>query len=162
MGRVRVGATCLLRLGGWAVGCSASAATEAADPEQVDLLVRNGVIYDGRGGVPYKGDIAVADGRVVATGNLASQVAQQTVDAHGLAVAPGFINMLSWAGDSLIYDGRGLSDLKQGVTLEVFGEGDSFGPLAPTIRAEMLKTQTDSHYELTWATTGECRDTYVA
>ncbi|TLY75183.1 MAG: D-aminoacylase [Gammaproteobacteria bacterium] len=162
MGRVRFGATCLLGLWAWAVGCSASAATEAADPEQVDLLVRNGVIYDGRGGVPYKGDIAVADGRVVATGNLASMVAQQTVDAHGLAVAPGFINMLSWAGDSLIYDGRGLSDLKQGVTLEVFGEGDSFGPLTQASRAEMLKTQTDIHYEITWDTLGEFLDQLVA
>ena len=162
MGRVRVGATCLLGLWAWALGCGARAATETADPEQVDLLIRNGMIYDGRGGVPYKGDIAVADGRVVATGNLASLVAQQTVDAHGLAAAPGFINMLSWAGDSLIYDGRGLSDLKQGVTLEVFGEGDSFGPLTQASRAEMLKTQTDIHYEITWDTLGEFLDQLVA
>ena len=83
--------------------------------EHVDLLIRNGVIYDGSGGEPMRGDVAVADGVVVARGSLADYTADRTLDAKGLAVAPGFINVLSWATDSLIHDGRAMSDVKQGV-----------------------------------------------
>jgi N-acyl-D-amino-acid deacylase len=144
------------------IGSGAMAANESRNPREADLLIRDGMIYDGRGGAPYKGDIAVADGRIVATGQLDGYSSPQTLDAHGLAVAPGFINMLSWALDSLIYDGRGSSDLEQGVTLEVCGEGDSFGPLSATSKAEMLKTQTDIHYDITWNTLGEFLDQLVA
>jgi N-acyl-D-amino-acid deacylase len=151
-----LGALTLLALSG------ASAADEATTPHKADLLIHDGMIYDGGGEAPYGGDVAVKDGRVVATGKLDGYSADQTVDAHGLAVAPGFINMLSWAMDSLLYDGRGLSDIKQGVTLEVFGEGDSCGPLTDTIRAQMLKTQTDIKYDITWNTLGEFLDTLAA
>jgi N-acyl-D-amino-acid deacylase len=130
-------------------------ATSSLAAERVDLLVRNGVIYDGGGGAPIRGDVAVRDGRVIGVGQLQGYTAAQEVDAHGLAVAPGFINTLSWATDSLIHDGRGMSDIKQGVTLEVFGEGDSFGPVNDVIRAEMLKTQSDIRYDITWKTLGE-------
>ncbi|MBL8266894.1 N-acyl-D-amino-acid deacylase family protein [Steroidobacter sp.] len=130
-------------------------AGSAAAAEQVDLLVQNGVIYDGSGGNPIKGDVAVRGGRVVAVGKLTDYQAKQKVDAKGLAVAPGFINTLSWANESLIYDGRGMSDIKQGVTLEIFGEGTSMGPVNGTIREEMLKTQGDIRYDITWTTLGE-------
>jgi N-acyl-D-amino-acid deacylase len=133
----------------------------AAAAEQVDLLIRNGVIYDGSGGNPVKGDLAVRGDRVVAVGKLADYQSRQTLDAKGLAVAPGFINTLSWATESLIYDGRGMSDIKQGVTLEIFGEGSSMGPVNATIREEMLKTQGDIHYDITWTTLGEYLDYLV-
>lgn len=123
--------------------------------ETVDLVIRDGVIYDGSGGAPVRGDIAVRDGRVVASGALAEYSGKQEVNAGGRAVAPGFINMLSWATDSLIYDGRAMSDIKQGVTLEIFGEGNSYGPVNAQIREEMLKTQGDIRYDITWTTLGE-------
>jgi N-acyl-D-amino-acid deacylase len=126
-----------------------------ASAEQVDLLIRNGVIYDGSGGPPVRGGVAVRDGRVVATGDVSDYTASNAVDAKGLAIAPGFINMLSWATDSLIHDGRAMSDIKQGVTLEVFGEGSSYGPVNERIREEMLKTQGDIRYDITWTTLGE-------
>lgn len=123
--------------------------------EQVDLLIHNGVIYDGSGRDPIKGDVAVRGGRVVAVGKLADHQAKQKLDAKGLAVAPGFINTLSWATESLIHDGRAMSDIKQGVTLEIFGEGTSMGPVNDPIRQEMIKTQTDVRYDITWTTLGE-------
>jgi N-acyl-D-amino-acid deacylase len=123
--------------------------------ESVDLLIRNGVIYDGSGSAPVRGAVAIRDGRVVAVGNAAGYTAKQEVDARGLAVAPGFINTLSWATDSLIHDGRAMSDIKQGVTLEIFGEGNSYGPINDAIRAEMLKAQTDVRYDITWRSLGE-------
>lgn len=123
--------------------------------EQVDLLIQNGVIYDGSGRDPIKGDVAVRDARVVAVGKLADYQAKQKVDAKGLAVAPGFINTLSWATESLIHDGRAMSDIKQGVTLEIFGEGTSMGPVNDLIRKEMIKTQTDIRFDVTWNTLGE-------
>lgn len=144
---------CFLFLATLAVGVHAA--------ESVDLLVRNGVIYDGRGGAPIRGDVAVRDGRVVATGTLRDYTATREVDANGLAVAPGFINSLSWAVESLIHDGRGMSDIKQGVTLEIFGEGNSMGPVNDRIRAEMLKTQGDIRFDVTWNTLGEYLDFLV-
>jgi N-acyl-D-amino-acid deacylase len=123
--------------------------------EQVDLLIHNGVIYDGTGRDPIKGDVAVRGDRVVAVGKLQDYQAKQKVDAKGLAIAPGFINTLSWATESLIHDGRAMSDIKQGVTLEIFGEGASMGPVNDLIRKEMIKTQTDIRYDITWTTLGE-------
>jgi N-acyl-D-amino-acid deacylase len=137
------------------------AAASAQAAERVDLLIRNGVIYDGRGGEPVRGDVAVRDGRVVAYGRLQDYNAGATVDAGGMAVAPGFINTLSWATDSLIHDGRGMSELKQGVTLEIFGEGNSYGPVNARIREEMLKTQSDIRYDISWTTLGDYLDFLV-
>jgi N-acyl-D-amino-acid deacylase len=145
------------------VSCGAREQAKAPAPAaHVQLLIRNGVIYDGRGGEPVRGDIAVSDGRVVAVGSeLQDYAADQVVDAHGLAVAPGFINTLSWATDTLIADGRAMSDIKQGVTLELFGEGNSYGPLSPVTREEMLKGQGDIRFDITWTTLGEYLDSLV-
>jgi N-acyl-D-amino-acid deacylase len=126
--------------------------------ERVDLIIRNGVIYDGSGRDPVRGDVAVKAGRVVATGTLQDYSADKEVNANGLAVAPGFINTLSWSVESLIYDGRGMSEIKQGVTLEIFGEGNSMGPVNDRVREEMIKTQGDIHYDVTWKTLGEYLD----
>ena len=123
--------------------------------ESVDLLIRNGVIYDGHGNAPVRGDLAVRNGRVVAVGKLADYKADKQVDAAGLAVAPGFINVLSWAPESLLHDGRAMSDIKQGVTLEIFGEGSSYGPVNAAIRKEMIKTQGDIRFDVTWETLDE-------
>jgi N-acyl-D-aspartate/D-glutamate deacylase len=141
-----------LALSGALVGPLAGPAGAA---ERVDLIVRNGTIYDGSGGAPVRGDVAVRGDKVVAIGQIQGYTAKREVDAAGLAVAPGFINTLSWATDSLIYDGRGMSDIKQGVTLEVFGEGNSYGPVNDLIRAEMVKTQGDIRYDVTWTTLGQ-------
>ena len=92
-----------------------------------DLIVRGGLILDGSGGPGFIGDIAVSGDRIASVGDLGDATARDVIDARGQVVSPGFINMLSWATESLIDDGRSVSDLMQGVTLEVFGEGWS-GP----------------------------------
>lgn len=133
-----------------AVVLAACGGTADQDPLQADLIVRNGSLFDGRGGEPVTASIAVRGGRVVASGALDGWNATQEVDAKGLAVAPGFINVLSWANESLLVDGRALSDLRQGVTLEIFGEGWSMGPLNPEMKAEMLALQGDIRFDITW------------
>jgi N-acyl-D-aspartate/D-glutamate deacylase len=123
--------------------------------ESYDVLIRNGTVYDGSGAAGTAADLGIRGGKVVAVGDLTSAQAQLNIDATGLAVAPGFINMLSWATESLIEDGRALSDVKQGVTLEVMGEGWSMGPLTPTMKEEMKKEQGDIRFEVAWTTLGE-------
>jgi N-acyl-D-amino-acid deacylase len=139
----------------------AALAGGAQAAERVDLIIRNGVIYDGSGGAPVRGDVAVKAGRVLATGKLQDYSADKEVNANGLAVTPGFINTLSWSVESLIYDGRGMSEIKQGVTLEIFGEGNSMGPVNDRVREEMIKTQGDIRYDVTWKTLGEYLDFLV-
>lgn len=97
--------------------------------ESYDVILRGGTVYDGAGGQPKVADVAIQADRIVAVGDLTGHTAKLDVDVRGQAVAPGFINMLSWAAESLLQDGRGLSDIKQGVTLEVFGEGWTLGPV---------------------------------
>ena len=118
------------------------------------------MIYDGSGADPIRGDVAIDAHRISAIGKVAGK-GRSEVDAHGLAVAPGFINMLSWAIDSLIADGRGMSDIKQGVTLEVFGEGESMGPLNDRMKAEIKRYQGDIKYDVDWTTLREFLDSLV-
>jgi N-acyl-D-amino-acid deacylase len=127
-----------------------------------DLIIRNGTVYDGSGTAPRQADVGVRGERIVQVGDLAKAHAAREVDAKGLAVAPGFINMLSWAPDSLFVDGRSMSDIKQGVTLEVFGEGESLGPLTPAMRETALKQQSDLKYPITWSGFGEGMETLAA
>lgn len=129
-----------------------SAPVAAAD---YDLIIRNGVIYDGSGARPYRGDLAIDGDRIAAVGDLGVATGSAELDAAGMAVAPGFINMLSWATVSLLEDGRALSDIHQGVTLEVMGEGSSMGPLNATMKKEMLERQGDIHYDISWTTLGQ-------
>ena len=134
--------------------CSKQGAPDQVASEHFDLLVANGEVYDGLGGDPYRADIAIRGDRVVGIGtNLGT--ADRTIDATGLAVSPGFINMLSWATESLIADGRSQSDIRQGVTLEVMGEGWSMGPLSDEMKAEAPGQQGDIKYDVTWTTLGE-------
>ena len=123
--------------------------------DSYDLLIRNGTIYDGSGKIPTTGDLAVKGDKIAAVGRLADAKGKTELDAKGLAVAPGFINVLSWANESLIHDGRSQSDLRQGVTLEVMGEGESMGPLNDRMKKEMVEAQSDIKYEVTWTSLGE-------
>jgi N-acyl-D-amino-acid deacylase len=133
------------------LGCSK---TDSASGPDYDLLIVSGDIYDGSGGDPYVADVAISGDRIVAIGeDLGS--ARQTIDAAGLAVAPGFINMLSWATESLIEDGRSQSDIRQGVTLEVMGEGWSMGPFSEAMKEEERARQGDIRYDITWTSLGE-------
>lgn len=122
---------------------------------EYDLVIHNAVIYDGSGGAPVKGSIAIDGDTIAAVGDLPGAHGVYEVDAKGMAVSPGFINMLSWGTVSLIADGRGMSDIKQGVTLEVMGEGGSMGPLNAKMKAEEQQYQGDIKYEVNWNTLGE-------
>ena len=114
-----------------------AACASSAQPEY-DLLIRNGQVFDGTGSAGVSAAIAVRGDRIVAIGPLQDARARLEVDAKGLAVAPGFINMLSWADEPLLVDGRSQSDIRQGVTLEVFGEGWSMGPLNARMKEEQV------------------------
>jgi N-acyl-D-amino-acid deacylase len=118
-----------------------------------DVVIRGGTIYDGSGSAPFAGDVALKGDRIAAIGTRVAGKGKAEVDARGLAVAPGFINMLSWAAESLIHDPRAMSDVKQGVTLEVFGEGSSMGPWNPATVAEIQAGQTEIRYPV-WSTLG--------
>jgi N-acyl-D-amino-acid deacylase len=120
-----------------------------------DILIRNGQIYDGSGGKPYLGSVAVTGAVIAAVGPLDGATAKKVIDAGGLAITPGFINMLSWATDSLIVDGRSQSGIRQGVTLEVFGEGESMGPLNDSMKKEARQQQGDIKYPIEWTTLAE-------
>ncbi|MFP4089200.1 MAG: N-acyl-D-amino-acid deacylase family protein [Cyclobacteriaceae bacterium] len=112
-------------------------ACKASQEKQTyDLVITNGIIYDGSGGAPYKGSVAINGKKIAVVGELADFEADTVIDAKGLAISPGFINMLSWAAHPLLEDGRSMSNLKQGVTLEVFGEGSSLGPVTAERKAE--------------------------
>ena len=131
-------------------------ATSAAPPPAAySVLIRGGTIYDGSGGTPYVGDVAIKGDRIVYVGPHAPGRATRTIDAGGKAVSPGFINMLSQAQESLIADGRGLSDTVQGVTLEVTGEGESMGPWDSEMKRLRLKRQGDIKYPIRWTTLGQ-------
>jgi len=121
---------------------------------EYDLVLRNGAIYDGSGGAPIIGDLAVKGDRIAAIGRVEERGGKE-LDVHGLAVAPGFINMLSWATESLIEDGRSQSDIRQGVTLEIFGEGESMGPLNAAMKKDMVDSQADIKYAVKWTTLGD-------
>ena len=140
--------------------CATTGPQTAIGPsaEPYDLLIDNGTIYDGSGGAPFVGDIGLRGDRIVYVGPRAPAPANRTVDASGLAVSPGFINMLSWAPETLIEDGRGLSDTVQGVTLEVFGEGESMGPWNEEMKAVERQRQADIKYDISWTTLGEYLD----
>jgi N-acyl-D-amino-acid deacylase len=131
------------------------ATSAAPPPARYTILIRGGTVYDGSGGAPYVGDVAINGDKIIYVGPHAPGRAARVIDASGKAVAPGFINMLSWAVDSLIADGRGMSDTYQGVTLEVFGEGDSMGPLTPEMKRLAHKRQGDIKYPIRWTTLGQ-------
>jgi N-acyl-D-amino-acid deacylase len=120
-----------------------------------DVVIRNGTVYDGTGAEPRQADIAIRGDRIAGVGDFKSAKANTVIDAKGLAVAPGFINMLSWSTESLIQDGRSQSEIRQGVTTEIMGEGESMGPVNDQVREHMLRTQGDVKYDIKWNTLAE-------
>jgi N-acyl-D-amino-acid deacylase len=126
-----------------------------ADEPDYDLVVRGGTIYDGSGRPGFVGDVAVRGDRIAYVGPRAPGDGLREIDASGRAVAPGFSNMLSWSNESLLIDGRGQGELRQGVTLEVMGEGWSMGPLTPGMKEELIAQQGDLKYPVEWTTLGE-------
>jgi N-acyl-D-amino-acid deacylase len=127
----------------------------AAADAPFDVIIKGGTVYDGTGGEGHVADVAIRGDRIVGVGDFASAVPKKTIDARGLAVAPGFINMLSWSTESLIQDGRSQSEIRQGVTTEIMGEGESMGPLNDRTKARILREQTDIKFEIKWNTLAE-------
>jgi N-acyl-D-amino-acid deacylase len=122
---------------------------------EFDVIIRGGTIYDGTGAPPRRADVGIRGDVIASIGDLSKDSAKLVVDARGLAVAPGFINMLSWSNESLLADGRGQSEIRQGVTTQILGEGWSMGPVNAAIKARMKREQTDIKYEIEWNTLSE-------
>jgi len=123
--------------------------------DDFDVIVRGGTLYDGTGAKPLQADVAIRGDRIAGIGDFKSAKAKTVIDAKGLAVAPGFINMLSWSTESLIQDGRSQSEILQGVTTEIMGEGESMGPVNDRVREHQIREQTDIKYDITWNTLAE-------
>ena len=139
---------------GFVAGLAAAAFTPqvawARKSGNYDVIVRGGMVFDGLGNAPRAADLGIAGDRIAAIGKLGRARGALEIDARGQAVAPGFVNMLSWSNESLIEDGRSQGDIRQGVTLEVMGEGTSMGPLNAEMKARAVKEQGDIHYPVTW------------
>ena len=133
----------LLPITAW-MACSA--------PVEYNVVIRNGTIYDGSGAPPVRGDVAIRDDVIAAMGSLPEAVGEVEIDAQGLAVTPGFINMMSHSQESLIADGLSQSDIRQGITLEVMGEGRSMGPVNDRTKQDWQQRGGDIRYEFEWRT----------
>ena len=149
---MRIAAAALLLL---VAGCGGDMEEVAGQQAAYDVIIRGGTVYDGSGAPGVSADVAISGDRIAAVGDLAGAAAQTVIDAGDLAVAPGFINMLSWAVEDLIEDGRSLGDIHQGVTLEVFGEGVSYGPWTEEMKALAKERQSDIDYDIEWTTLSE-------
>jgi N-acyl-D-amino-acid deacylase len=119
------------------------------------VVIRGGTVYDGTGAPGRRADVGLRGDRIEAVGDLSQAGATAIVDATGLAVAPGFINMLSWSTDSLLVDGRSQGELREGVTTQIFGEGSSMGPLTPEMKKRASEQMGDLKYDITWTTLSE-------
>jgi N-acyl-D-amino-acid deacylase len=123
--------------------------------DKFDVVIKGGTVYDGTGDKPRVIDVAIRGDRIAALGNFSADQAKTVIDAKGLAVAPGFINMLSWSTESLIEDGRSQSEIREGVTTEIMGEGNSMGPLNDRMKDRMRQEQGDIKYDIKWNTLAE-------
>ena len=142
--------------------CAMEAQAQGGHRDDYDVVIRNGTVYDGSGRAGVRADVGIRGDRIAAVGDLKKAHGRTEIDAKGLAVAPGFINMLSWATVPLIQDGRSQSDIRQGVTLEVFGEGNSMGPWNEGMKKTDLEQQGDIKYEINWTSLAEYLDYLVA
>ena len=133
----------------------AAACGRSPGTPEYDVLLRGGTVYDGSGEPARVADVAIAGEAIAAIGDLDGASAKLELDVAGLAVAPGFVNWMSWANESLIEDGRSQSDIRQGVTLELLGEGSSMGPLSDEMKRQMRDRQGDIEYEIEWTTLDE-------
>jgi N-acyl-D-amino-acid deacylase len=144
----------ILRFGIVAITVSAAAFAQN-ESSMFDIVIKNGTVYDGSGAEGQHVDLVIRGDRIAGIGDFKTAQAKTTIDASGLAVAPGFINMLSWSTESLIQDGSSQSEIRQGVTTEIMGEGESMGPVNDRVREVMLKQQADIKYEIKWNTLAE-------
>jgi N-acyl-D-amino-acid deacylase len=126
-----------------------------SSPTDFDVIIKDGTVYDGTGAEPRQADVAIRGDRIAGIGDFKATKAKTIIDAKGLAVAPGFINMLSWSTVSLIQDGRSQSEIRQGVTTEIMGEGESMGPVNDPVREHMVRQQIDVKYDIKWNTLAE-------
>ena len=124
-------------------------------PPMFDVIIRGGTVYDGTGAAGRRADVGIRGDRIAAVGDLARRQPPRSSTPTGLAVAPGFINMLSWSTESLLVDGRSQSDIRQGVTLEIFGEGSSMGPLNEAMKKRAYEEKGDIKFDITWTTLAE-------
>src|SRR5437879_10769631 len=138
----------LVALVTWTIAVTARA-------QDFDIIIKGGAVYDGTGGEAQRVDLAIKGDRIAGLGDFKDASAKTIVNASGLAVAPGFINMLSWSTESLIQDGRSQSEIRQGVTTEIMGEGESMGPVNDRVREHMLREQSDIKYDIKWNTLAE-------
>lgn len=122
------------------------------DKSSFDVLIKGGLVYDGSGAPGVRTDVAIHVDKIVAIGDFQDATAKQLIDANRMAVAPGFINMLSWVVSSLLKDGWAQSDIRQGVNLEIFGEGKSIGPMTESMRRNQIRDQGDIKYDIPWTT----------
>ncbi len=134
------------------IGCVSVVLIASLRAADLDVILRGGDVYDGSGRPPVVADVGISGDRIAVIGDLSGRTADRVIDVDGLAVAPGFINMLSWAVDSLIEDGRSVGELRQGVTLEVFGEGMSWGPWNDRLKQWCKDGQSDIYYDIQWST----------
>jgi N-acyl-D-amino-acid deacylase len=138
-----------------AIAAVAVSAVTTAQQPRFDVVIAGGTVYDGTGAAGVRADIGITGDRITTIAPSLDRAAATVIDASGLAVAPGFINMLSWATESLIQDGRSQSDIRQGVTTEIFGEGSSMGPLTEEMRARWKREQGAIKFDITWTTLAE-------
>jgi N-acyl-D-amino-acid deacylase len=134
-------------------GCSSPGAPPQSPA--FDVVIRGGTVYDGTGSPGRRVDVGIKGDHVAAVGDLGTATAARTVDASNLAVAPGFINMLSWSTESLLVDGRSQGEIREGITLEIFGEGNSMGPVTDVMKKRMVEQMGDLKYEITWTSLSE-------
>ena len=132
-----------------------SRSTAFPQPTPLDVVIRGGIVYDGTGAPGRRADVGIQGDRIAAVGDLSGIPATATIDATGLAVAPGFINMLSWSTESLLIDGRSQGELREGVTTQIFGEGSSMGPLTPEMKRRSIEQMGDLKYSITWTSLSE-------
>jgi N-acyl-D-amino-acid deacylase len=154
---MRTGAAFLTLFFGLATlaSCTAGPHVRMRQPLPFDVVIKGGTVYDGTGGPGRRADVGIRGDRITAVGDLAAPGAAAVIDATGLAVAPGFINMLSWSTDSLIADGRSEGEIRQGVTTQIFGEGSSMGPLNADMKRRAIDQMGDIKYDITWTTLSE-------
>src|SRR6202011_4527915 len=134
------------------IGAFSALGREAPD---FDVIIKDGTVYDGTGAAAQHVDVAIRGDRIAGFGDFSKASARTMINARGLAVAPGFINMLSWSTESLIQDGRSQSEIRQGVTTEIMGEGESMGPVNDRVREHILREQADIKYDIKWNTLAE-------
>ena len=141
------------------IAITAALFVAACSAPKYDVIIRGGTVYDGTGAPGVVADVGIRGDSIAAVGDLSAAKGTVEVPATGMAVAPGFINMLSWANEALLVDGRSQSDIRQGVTLEVFGEGESMGPWNDSMKAEVRAGMGAMQFDITWTTLGEYLDT---